>query len=465
MDQYKTPGVYVEETSTLAPSVAGVATAIPAFVGYTEKEQDDPVKITSLLEYKESFGEAPSLSFKDGGLTGKEAVMYDSIRMYYDNGGTVCYIVSVKRKKAVKSKEGKETIEDIPAVDGYSEAIGKVADIDEVTLLACPDAALVLNAADLKTVHETMVNHCAALKDRFAILDVKTDMKATGTTTNKVEADIKEFRALSAEGLKYAAAYYPFIKSAYKAEIPYEAVIAYMKNDERYKEDSNLENAANAKDPITQKAFAAKITNYSKALAELQDEASVITPSAAVVGAIVRTDNNSGVWKAPANVALSSVKSVVRPVSDTIQNGLNIDETAGKSVNAIRVFTGKGTLIWGARTLDGNDNEWKYIPVRRLFNYIEESVQKSTSWAVFQPNDANTWVKIKCQISNFLTSLWREGALAGATPDEAFFVNVGLGITMTEDDIYNGNLKVEVGLAAVRPAEFIVLKFSHKVQE
>ena len=159
------------------------------------------------------------------------------------------------------------------------------------------------------------------------------------------------------------------------------------------------------------------------------------------------------------------MKSVTRPINDTIQSGLNIDETGGLSVNAIRVFTGKGTLIWGARTLDGNDNEWRYIPVRRLFNYIEESVQKSTAWAVFQPNDANTWVKIKCQISNFLTGLWREGALAGATPDEAYFVNVGLGITMTEDDIYNGNLKVEVGLAAVRPAEFIVLTFSHKVQE
>ena len=464
MDQYKTPGVYVEETSTLAPSVAGVATAIPAFVGYTQIEQDAPVKITSLLEYKEIFGETPALSFKDGVLTGKDSVMYNSIRMYYDNGGTVCYIVSVKRKKIEKTEKGEKTV-DIPAVDGYSDAIAKVADIDEVTLLACPDAAIILNAEDLKSVHEKMVAHCATLKDRFAILDVKTDLAATGTTTNIIEKDIANFRTISAEGLKYAAAYYPFIKSAYKADIPYATVIAYMQSDARYKKDANLTEAAKETDTIKQKAFAAKLANYAKALAELQDEASVITPSGAVVGAIVRTDNNSGVWKAPANVAISSVKSVTRPINDTIQSGLNIDETGGLSVNAIRVFTGKGTLIWGARTLDGNDNEWRYIPVRRLFNYIEESVQKSTAWAVFQPNDANTWVKIKCQISNFLTGLWREGALAGATPDEAYFVNVGLGITMTEDDIYNGNLKVEVGLAAVRPAEFIVLTFSHKVQE
>lgn len=144
---------------------------------------------------------------------------------------------------------------------------------------------------------------------------------------------------------------------------------------------------------------------------------------------------------------------------------MNVDTTSGKSVNAIRFFTGKGILVWGARTLDGNSNEWRYVSVRRLFNYIEESVQKSTAWAVFQPNDSSTWMKIQCQIENFLTSLWREGALAGATPDKAFFVNVGLGVTMTADDIYNGNLIVEIGLAAVRPAEFIILQFSHKVQE
>ena len=151
-------------------------------------------------------------------------------------------------------------------------------------------------------------------------------------------------------------------------------------------------------------------------------------------------------------------------LTDDDQAKMNVVSN-GKSINAIRKFTGKGLLVWGARTLDGNSNEWKYIPVRRLFNYIEESVQKSTSWAVFQPNDANTWVKIQCQIENFLTNLWRDGALAGSTPDKAFYVKVGLNETMTSDDILNGNLIVEIGLAAVRPAEFIVLKFSHKVQE
>jgi phage tail sheath protein FI len=147
------------------------------------------------------------------------------------------------------------------------------------------------------------------------------------------------------------------------------------------------------------------------------------------------------------------------------QESLNIDSEAGKSVNAIRSFTGKGTMIWGARTLAGNDNEWKYIPVRRFFNMVEESVKKATAQFVFEPNDANTWVKVRAMIENFLMLQWRAGALAGAKPEEAFYVRVGLGQTMTAQDVLRGYMNVEIGMAAVRPAEFIILKFSHKLQQ
>ncbi len=142
-----------------------------------------------------------------------------------------------------------------------------------------------------------------------------------------------------------------------------------------------------------------------------------------------------------------------------------MDTVAGKSVNAIRAFTGKGTMVWGARTLAGNDNEWRYIPVRRFFNMVDESVKKATSRFVFEPNDANTWVKVRAMIENFLLLQWRAGALAGAKPEQAFYVRVGLGQTMTADDILRGYMHVEIGMAVVRPAEFIVLKFSHKMQE
>jgi hypothetical protein len=144
---------------------------------------------------------------------------------------------------------------------------------------------------------------------------------------------------------------------------------------------------------------------------------------------------------------------------------LNVDPTSGKSINAIRYFTGKGVLIWGSRTLAGNDNEWRYVPVRRFFNFAEESIKKGTEWVVFEPNDANTWARVKAMIENFLLKQWRAGALAGAKPEHAFFVKVGLGVTMTALDILEGRMNIEIGMAVVRPAEFIILKFSHKLQE
>jgi len=122
-------------------------------------------------------------------------------------------------------------------------------------------------------------------------------------------------------------------------------------------------------------------------------------------------------------------------------------------------------LVWGSRTLAGNDNEWRYVPVRRFFIFVEESVKKATEFVVFEPNDAKTWLRVKTMIENFLNQLWKQGALQGAKPADAFFVNVGLGITMTAQDILEGRMNVEIGMAAVRPAEFIILKFSHKLQQ
>ncbi len=191
----------------------------------------------------------------------------------------------------------------------------------------------------------------------------------------------------------------------------------------------------------------------------------VLPPSGAVAGIYAMVDENRGVWKAPANVSITAVKGPTVLVTHEDQESLNIDTEAGKSVNAIRSFTGKGTLIWGARTLAGNDNEWRYVPVRRFFNMVEESVKKATAQFVFEPNDANTWVKVRAMIENFLVLQWRAGALAGAKQEHAFYVRVGLGQTMTAQDILNGYMHVEIGMAVVRPAEFIILKFSHKMQE
>lgn len=546
MTEYKTPGVYVKEVSKFPPSVAGVATAIPAFIGFTEKPQFETdskpqaVKIKSLLDYENLFGVGPKLELNDKEeLQKHNFVMYDSIRLFFDNGGSTCYVVSIGNYDATTFNAGV-----------YTKGLEPLKKVDEVTLLVAPDAAMLMTKEQLGTLHKDMLTQCAELGDRFAILDPKLD--------SSLDTALEEFRNnVGNNNLSYGAAYYPYLKTTYSKNISFDEMlkIATIKTEAEkinqfndyyskktlelivspFEEEikaltskiNELTNAEDKKDAeakkeelerkleelkkfkITEKdivqydgegvtentfdenptgkemygvvliaipeiknkkslmakAFAAQIDGYAEKLAELQDEASIITPSGAIAGIYVATDGNKGVWQAPANMGLASIAGVTEIVSDKDQEGMNVDPNAGKSVNAIRFFTGKGILVWGARTLDGNSNEWRYISVRRLFNYVEESVQKSTNWAVFQPNDANTWVKIQCQIENFLNNLWRDGALAGSTPEKAYYVRVGLDVTMTADDINNGYLIVEIGIAAVRPAEFIVLKFSHKVQE
>ena len=228
---------------------------------------------------------------------------------------------------------------------------------------------------------------------------------------------------------------------------------------------TSIKDAANIHSANAQKVLYEGHSIIGNIAESIKRELAKVPPSGAVAGIYAFVDRNRGVWKSPANVSLSSVNGPVAMIDHSDQESLNIDVNAGKSINAIRTFTGKGTLIWGARTLAGNDNEWRYISVRRFFNMVEESVKKSTGWAVFEPNDANTWTKVKTMIDNYLVQKWRDGALQGATPDKAFFVNVGLGLTMTAVDILEGRMNVEIGMAVVRPAEFIILKFSHKMVE
>lgn len=208
-------------------------------------------------------------------------------------------------------------------------------------------------------------------------------------------------------------------------------------------------------------AFGAYKNIVTKAAAVLN----TIPPSGAVAGVYASVDRERGVWKAPANVSLNAVIGPAVKISHEQQAEFNVDVNAGKSINIIRSFTGKGTLVWGARTLAGNDNEWRYVSVRRFFNFVEESVKKATEQFVFEPNDANTWVRVQAMIENFLTTLWRQGALQGVKPEHAFYVAVGLGKTMTPLDILEGRMIIEIGMAAVRPAEFIILRFSHKMAE
>ena len=204
---------------------------------------------------------------------------------------------------------------------------------------------------------------------------------------------------------------------------------------------------------------------YNTILTGIRNTSTTVPPSGAVAGIYAYVDRTRGVWKAPANVSISGVLGPTETFTKSETDALNVDANSGKSINAIRKFTGKGTLVFGARTLAGNDNEWRYISVRRFFNFVEESCKKATEQFVFEPNDINTWVKVQAMIENFLTVLWRQGALQGIKPEHAFYVAVGLGKTMTALDILEGRMIIEIGMAAVRPAEFIIIRFSHKMVE
>jgi phage tail sheath protein FI len=179
---------------------------------------------------------------------------------------------------------------------------------------------------------------------------------------------------------------------------------------------------------------------------------------------IATTDSQRGVWKAPANIAVQSVTGLTLLPSDRAQETLNVDVATGKSINALRAFPGRGILVWGARTLDGNSSEWRYLNVRRTTIMVGQSIKQALERFIFEPNDANTWTNLRTMIENFLITLWRAGALVGVKAEQAFAVHVGLGSTMTQNDIDLGLLKLSVMLALVRPAEFLVLTFQQKQQ-
>jgi hypothetical protein len=187
-----------------------------------------------------------------------------------------------------------------------------------------------------------------------------------------------------------------------------------------------------------------------------------LSPSGAMAGVFTTTDSTRGVWNAPANVGIAGLIAPTYEINSDQQEDLNVP-TAGKAVNAIRTFPTRGSLVWGARTLDSNSNDWKYIQVRRTMIYVEQSVQTSLTSFVFAPNTAATWTTVVSMVESFLHGLWSAGGLMGATSGEAYSVRCGLGSTMTTDDILNGNMIVHVVLQMVRPAEFIELVFKQQM--
>ena len=265
--------------------------------------------------------------------------------------------------------------------------------------------------------------------------------------------------------LKYGAAYYPMLITS----MLYRYVDSSVKIIHKTITKRNGKNDVKGNGEFNKLALNEILLKnnivYTAIKTEIAKYTVILPPSAAVAGVYSAVDNNYGVWKAPANVSLNNVNAPSVLLNDVDQESLNIDVNFGKSINVIRNFPGKGTVIWGARTLAGNDNEWRYISVCRFFMMVENSIRNALKPFAFEPNDNNTWMTIKSMINNFLILQWRQGALQGTKPEEAFFVHAGLGETMTTQDILDGRMIVQIGMAAIRPAEFIIITIVQMIMQ
>jgi hypothetical protein len=257
---------------------------------------------------------------------------------------------------------------------------------------------------DTFDVYDAALKQCAELKDRFVIMESYLDWDQTAD-----HAAI--FRdSIGNDHLQYGAAYFPFVETAFNHSYNDASIDTYHyrfykdRNNTVHIWTSSLANLASSHPDAGDQI-------YNEIKAAIADKYIILSPVSAIAGVYASTDRTRGIWKAPAGVGLKMVRRAVLDISDTEQELFNIDTKSGKSVNVIRNFTGKGAVVWGARTLAGNDNEWRYIPVRRLFCMVEESVKKATEAFIFEPNDANTWTKVQGMIENYLLTLWRAGIL------------------------------------------------------
>lgn len=493
-----TPGVYIEEKNAFPSSVVAVETAVPVFIGYTEKAErfgkplsHKPTRITSFAEFLENFGGAfhPKFTVTDAAATDAKAEMFkvdgkdkilkikdghklflfNSVRLFYANGGSNCYILSVD------TYEGKADGITVSAEDFIGSADGKKPNVFtilekefEPTLIVMPD--VIALGKDAYAVYTQVLGHCAKTQSRFGIFDLV--QQSSTDTTDAVVADFRT--AIGTTSLNYGAAYYPWLKTAVvqPSEVSFEnldADLATILTDDISKKIIAAFTAIAKPDDNDKKNYHQSLKAaspiYSTIIEEVRSKINELPPSGAIAGLYTLVDSSRGVWKSPANVSINMVNAPAVNISHDEQKQLNVDVMAGKSINVIRPFPGIGTLVWGGRTLDGNSLDWCYVNVRRTLIMLEQSIKLATRAYVFEPNDSTTWVTVKSMIDNFLNNLWKQGALAGAAPEQAYDVQIGLGATMTPQDILEGKMLISVKVAVVRPAEFIVITFQQMMQQ
>lgn len=496
MSTMKTPGVYIVEKNAFPNSVVEASTAVPAFIGYTEFAKDGnksllnkPWKVNSLAEFRQYFGGAPTPKFsvteaKEGDeadpklgtsfleLNGKKYSVarddkynfYYQMRFFFANGGGTCYIVSVDEKYTNDLSEEKLT-------NGV-EALLKE---EEPTMVLVPEAVYMDTVDACSNIQVAALRHAGGdMKNRVAIFDIFDGFM---DDYQKVE-DFRE--KIGTEFLDYGAVYYPWLNTSIVPDTDInflnftdvsKIVPILTESDKDGKLTDFIANLSKKPEDLdqldidtTHKVLARHSTPYSEFMREMLLIVNMLPPSTAMAGIYTLVDATKEVWKAPANVGVNNVISPTVSISFKNQENLNVPMN-GKAVNAIRYFVGEGVKVWGARTLDGNSLDWRYINVRRTMIMLEESIKNAAKAYVFEPNTANTWVTVRSMIYNFLNGIWKRGGLAGATPDDAYSVHIGLGETMTPEDILEGIMRITILVCISRPAEFIEITFQQQMQK
>jgi len=391
---YQTPGIYVEETASGPRPIEAVGTSTVGFIGTAPNANAHVNELVPVTNWLQFVKEFVSDGDQSTGLS-------QAVFGFFQNCSGLCYIVNVGKNGTLSGSGG-----------AGREGLDLFEEIDEIAIVAAP------GYTDPAS-YDAVLTHCEKMKDRVAVLDGPkevalfnnlTKVAAPKPTTGSSD-DSDDSTATSApkeKGLRartsdsgFGSFYFPWLV---------------------------------VKDPLSPKKM------------------STVPPSGHIAGIYARVDSTRGVHKAPANEPIRGALDLAYRVTREEQGELNIN-----GVNCIRFFPGQGIRVWGARTLAESSSEWKYINVRRLFNMIEESIAGSTQWVVFEPNDTTLWNSIKRDVSAFLTMLWRQGALKGTTPEEAFFVKCD-GETNPSDTINAGMVVTVIGIAPVKPAEFVIFK-------
>lgn len=407
---YTAPGVYIEEIASGSRPIEAVGTSTVGFIGAAPKadaHRGEAFPVTNWLQFVKEF-------VKEGS---RSTPLAQAAFGFFQNSNGLCYIVNIGENDAIAGGEG-----------GRRSGLQLFEEIDEIAIVAAP------GYTD-QASHAALIAHCEKMRDRFAVLDAPRPVMSSKEPKKETAPTVEETPAASSATPPAAP---PSRKESARETGTAASPLEHVKKSREKLASAN--------------GFGAYYFPWIQIQDPLMPKETVwAPPSGHIAGIYARVDGTRGVHKAPANEIIRGAIDLEYRVTQEEQQILN-----PMGVNCIRFFPGQGIRVWGARTL-ATDANWRYINVRRLFNMIEESIAAGTHWVVFEPNDATLWNAIKRDVSAFLTRLWRLGALMGKTPEEAFFVKCDEE-TNTPEEISAGRVVTIIGVAPVKPAEFVVFK-------